>query len=700
MAIKKFIDSTGLATLWEKIKALIPGIATSSKAGIVKSGGDITVASDGVVSVNDNSHNHFYEKGVFYGEFGAGGYVNFCTITVSAQYRNEPFTLDLSSRGRLGTLTINLGTGASTTITAPSLVWISDLIEASPIWYKVSGNMLYLYWQKSEVYDELSVTGLNVGLYTNKGVTFSWGNTYVTATTGLKNVPKSNYKVNCYSFNDANVSGYTIDSFWVELLYKSGCVGSVYLFKKSSGVGSEIVEGWYNFVYMPYGNGVSAAGYRSYGSIILTPMTMSTSSWALRVTNSASTVTEAIKLSKYGISDISGLQAALDGYSKLNNGVLNITGDNRSSYFNSSTGTLTIPNDTELVCFSGYGFTSSVSIKSIVFANGNPVNGRRLALLFEYSDGLTDNYIVSGGNINSHVFNHGYMYQYVKSSSAYDITRENGCCAAAFKEFIFWNGKWFDGGYTTPDYADENNNGGLVKSGNDVTISNGYITIPRLSTLATKTELTDGSVTKVGTATLGSTTKPIYLSSGVPTTGTTYAGGTRVTLNGTNLSGSTATFYAPKTYGSSGHVLIAKGSGASPTFTDVLQVRSNGQQENLGDLTIEFNRSTCYRQIQLVQAGAVAKFDYSSYSSAAVSSTGTIKFVSTSGNVFQRSIVPVFFHKGAKLIIDECTSESSSASDSTFTTVTYTANRSGLVFVGAWPYVFHLSSHEMFDITT
>ena len=34
------------------------GIATSSTAGLVKSGGDITVATDGTVSVNDNSHGH------------------------------------------------------------------------------------------------------------------------------------------------------------------------------------------------------------------------------------------------------------------------------------------------------------------------------------------------------------------------------------------------------------------------------------------------------------------------------------------------------------------------------------------------------------------------------------------------------------------------------------------------------------------
>lgn len=58
MAVKKYIDSTGLATLWEKIKELIPTIATSSKAGTVKSGGDITIQSDGTMQVNDDSHNH------------------------------------------------------------------------------------------------------------------------------------------------------------------------------------------------------------------------------------------------------------------------------------------------------------------------------------------------------------------------------------------------------------------------------------------------------------------------------------------------------------------------------------------------------------------------------------------------------------------------------------------------------------------
>lgn len=316
MAVKKFIDSTGLATLWEKVKALIPGIATSSKAGIVKSGGDITVASDGVVSVNDNSHSHFYEKGIFYGASGTGGYINFCTITVNSAYKNETFSMDLSSRSRYGTLIINLLCGNTTTISAPVLYWISDIHVSQPVFYKVDGNKLYLYWQKSEAYDEMTVTGLNVGLYTYKGVTFSWGNTYVTSNTGLTGVSKIDNYVNCIDLGTSTDTTYTIDSMWVDLQNKVGSTGSVYLNKKASGVGSGIVTGWYNFIYMPHRSGIGSDNHL-FGSIILTPMAANdnATSWVLRVQNSATTVTAAVKLTNYSIADISGLQAALDGKS-------------------------------------------------------------------------------------------------------------------------------------------------------------------------------------------------------------------------------------------------------------------------------------------------------------------------------------------------------------------------------------------------
>ena len=67
-------------------------------------------------------------------------------------------------------------------------------------------------------------------------------------------------------------------------------------------------------------------------------------------------------------------------------------------------------------------------------------------------------------------------------------------------------------------------------------------------------------------AKLGSTTKPVYTSAaGTFAECSTYAGGTAVTLNGTSKAGTTASFYAPESAGTSGYYLKSSGSGA-PTW--------------------------------------------------------------------------------------------------------------------------------------
>ena len=81
---------------------------------------------------------------------------------------------------------------------------------------------------------------------------------------------------------------------------------------------------------------------------------------------------------------------------------------------------------------------------------------------------------------------------------------------------------------------------------------------------------TAGVAEKLGDTTkdTGSTTKPIYLKAGVATAGSTYAGGTKVTLNGAAKGGSTASFYAPAAAGTAGQVLQSSGSGA-PTWVNI-----------------------------------------------------------------------------------------------------------------------------------
>lgn len=98
-----------------------------------------------------------------------------------------------------------------------------------------------------------------------------------------------------------------------------------------------------------------------------------------------------------------------------------------------------------------------------------------------------------------------------------------------------------------------------------------YITPANLTTLIKSNasgswNITAATATKLGTATKGSATKPIYLSSGTPTECSTYAGGTAVTLNGSSKAATTASFYAPTSVGSANQFLMSNGSGA-PTWT-------------------------------------------------------------------------------------------------------------------------------------
>lgn len=79
----------------------------------------------------------------------------------------------------------------------------------------------------------------------------------------------------------------------------------------------------------------------------------------------------------------------------------------------------------------------------------------------------------------------------------------------------------------------------------------------------------DGAVTRSDTTKkVGSSTQPVYVNaSGVVTTCSTYAGGTKVTLNGTDKGASSASFYAPEASGNEGNILKSMGANTSPAWS-------------------------------------------------------------------------------------------------------------------------------------
>lgn len=465
-------------------------VATSSALGGVKSGGDITVGSDGLVTVVNDSHTHslanvtnkiitnltsdlgtsvptdncefltgnnagidsgdkiyrrkgslvwdwikskiqsgrlyltkdYYVHGGLDGTSGSTGYIHFCTISVKKTYANEPFSMFISSRNRLGKLTIHLGLGNTTTISSPALRWenyeftnTTTNLTHKPIWYKYSDSNLYLYYSKSEGYDTMTVTRLEIGQYMYDHLSFSWQDTLVSSNEGLTNI--------------------TLNS-----LYDEG------------------------------GNKVSST--------------------------------------------------------------------------------------------------------------------------------------------------------YIKTSNA-----------------------------------------------------------------ATKAQLTDGSVTKLGTSTLGSTDKPIYLKSGSPTECSTYAGGTKVKLNNSDKTAATATFYAPEDSGTKGHCLFSNGSGTAPKFRDILQYATTSS----GTAFNKFYRCVSYHNKQSYQSGT-KECDWK-YSSGVVFSGATIQFTQNLASAPESGVMPLWLEKGAVVKIDEWLSNYG-----VYETRTYTAQRSGLLFVGYWgdPKVYTLSSLDLF----
>ena len=89
-------------------------------------------------------------------------------------------------------------------------------------------------------------------------------------------------------------------------------------------------------------------------------------------------------------------------------------------------------------------------------------------------------------------------------------------------------------------------------------------------------------------STLGSTTKPVYISSsGTFSACSAYAGGTAITLNGTSKAGNTASFYAPTTAGEDGQLLMSGGSSSKPEWFTPLYAQKGGDNTFNGINTFE-----------------------------------------------------------------------------------------------------------------
>lgn len=165
------------------------GVATSSALGLVKSGTDITVDSNGNVSVNDDSHNHvisnvdglqstldgkldkFTSGGIARcGGDGKYNYFKIATIKITSIFINSPVVFEMSGRGRgLSLVAIEF---SSEDHTDPKLSFFTSNCD-NCFWIKKTATSTWeVYGKYSELWGgyvlhRITGAGANIGVTVN-----------------------------------------------------------------------------------------------------------------------------------------------------------------------------------------------------------------------------------------------------------------------------------------------------------------------------------------------------------------------------------------------------------------------------------------------------------------------------------------------------------------------------------------------------
>ena len=150
-----------------------------------------------------------------------------------------------------------------------------------------------------------------------------------------------------------------------------------------------------------------------------------------------------------------------------------------------------------------------------------------------------------------------------------------------------------------PEYTiangDANNQIKLLKDGTAV---GNAVTVNNVANATT--------ATKLGSTTVGSSTKPIYLNNGTATECNNYAGGTAVTLNGSSKAASTAEFYAPTSKGTNNKILISN-LGGVPIWSNWTKAGFL-KTDNTGAVSID--TTTYAKSAKLTKGGTYSVVSY------------------------------------------------------------------------------------------
>ena len=101
--------------------------------------------------------------------FGTAGYMHSCTFKINYTYQNQIIMMSVTQRERFGNIYINFSGGNTND---PSSAYIYTDGNVMAYLYKSATSTWELYIQKSEAYDDIEITNLSKGAYSD--ITLTW----------------------------------------------------------------------------------------------------------------------------------------------------------------------------------------------------------------------------------------------------------------------------------------------------------------------------------------------------------------------------------------------------------------------------------------------------------------------------------------------------------------------------------------------
>lgn len=222
------------------------------------------------------------------GTGGQGGYIKVCRIVITGAYMNTPIEIEYDQRQRYvpTTLFIKFWGGNTTDPDLDTFGYLGNWANAYIV--KADTSTWDVYINKVEYWDTIGILDLRMSAYSSNLVKITWTNEQVSSLPTGYHEAGNIADVRNRSLRTYMAAASTIPDLVNEVRASSGAMGSVHITTAYTYGVITIPAAWYNFLYIPHGEGGAgrrtdvSGSYPNYGNLYLYGMIDSSQSYRVR----------------------------------------------------------------------------------------------------------------------------------------------------------------------------------------------------------------------------------------------------------------------------------------------------------------------------------------------------------------------------------------------------------------------------------